>query len=78
MVEGKYEFSDGMKFEEPSKWDFCTYKDRRFYHEIINNIKNPNINEFNKRLFKEIPEGTYGNLISFQNISAFILFILLI
>ena len=60
MVEGKYEFSDGLKFEEPSKWDFCTYKDRRFYHEVISNIKNPNINDFNKRLFKQIPEGTYG------------------
>jgi len=66
MTEGKYEFSDGLNYEEPSKWDFCTYKDRRFYHEIINNIKNPNINEFNKRLFKEIPEGTYGIIDSFQ------------
>ncbi len=61
MTEGGYEFSDGLNFEDPSKWDFCTYKDRRFYHEIINNIKNPNINEYNDRLFKEIPEGTYGN-----------------
>lgn len=60
MTDGRYEFSDGLQFENSSKWDYCTYKDRRFYHEIINNIKNPNVNEFNKRVFKEIPEGTYG------------------
>lgn len=62
MTEGKYEFSDGLNYEDSSKWDFCTYKDRRFYHEIINNIKNPNIQDHNTRLFKEIPEGAYGKI----------------
>ena len=60
IKDGRYEFSDGLNFETPSKWDFCTYKDRRFYHEIINDIKNPDIETFNKTLFREIPEGTYG------------------
>jgi hypothetical protein len=59
MQEGSYEFSDGLEFSQPSKWDFCTFKDRRFYHEIINNIKNPEIEKFNERLFKNIPEGSY-------------------
>lgn len=62
MKEGKYEFTDGLSYEEPSKWDFCTYKDRRFYHEIINDIKNPDIEKFNEKLFKAIPEGTYGTV----------------
>jgi len=59
LVDGNYEFSDGLGFQEPAKWDFCNSKDRRFYHEIINNIKNPDIEKFNHKLFKPIPEGTY-------------------
>ena len=53
-------FSDGLLFDKPSEWNFCTYKDRRFYHEIINDVANPNISEFNTKLFKSIPEATYG------------------
>ncbi len=48
-----------MKYKEGSEWDFCTYKDRRFNHEVINDVKNPEIETFNQRLFKQIPEGTY-------------------
>lgn len=60
LLEGGYEFSDGLKFKDPPKWEFCTYKDRRFYHEILHDIKNPNVDSFNQdRLFKNIPEGTY-------------------
>ena len=59
MLDGSYVFSDGLNYEEPAKWDFCTYKDRRFYHEVLNNIKNPEIEKYNERLFKAIPEGTY-------------------
>lgn len=59
LLEGNYEFSDGLQYEEPAKWDFCTYKDRRFYHEIENNIKNPDIEKFNEKLFRPIPEGSY-------------------
>ena len=39
---GKYEFADGLKFEEPNKWDFCTYKDRRFYHEHLHGVDSKN------------------------------------
>lgn len=60
MITGNYEFSDGLKFEDSSQWDFCTYKDRRFYHEIINDIRNPDIDKYNVKLFKQIPEGAYG------------------
>ena len=56
---GKYEFSDGLKFEEPNKWDFCTYKDRRFYHEQIHGVDNPKIEKYAKKLFRPIPEGCY-------------------
>ncbi len=59
LLDGNYEFTDGLKYEEPAKWDFCTYKDRRFYHEIIHDIKNPEIEKFNEKLNRNIPEGTY-------------------
>lgn len=59
QIDGNFEFTDGLKYEEPAKWDFCTYKDRRFYHEIIHDIKNPDIEKYNEKLFKVIPEGTY-------------------
>jgi hypothetical protein len=59
MIDGNYEFTDGLKFEDHSKWNFCTFKDRRFYHEILNNIKNPDVDKYNEKLFKQIPEGTY-------------------
>ncbi len=60
LTEGDYEFEDGLKFEESSKWNFCSYKDRRFFHEILHDIKNPDVDKFNEnKLFKEIPEGTY-------------------
>ena len=56
---GKYEFADGLKFEEPNKWNFCTYKDRRFYHEQIHGVDNPNIEKYAKKLNRYIPEGCY-------------------
>ena len=56
---GKYEFADGLKFEEPNKWDFCTYKDRRFYHEHLHGVDNPKIEKYAKKLFRPIPEGCY-------------------
>lgn len=56
---GKYEFADGLKFEDPKKWEFCTYKDRRFYHEHIHGVENPDIEKYATKLFREIPEGCY-------------------
>jgi hypothetical protein len=53
-------FSDGLEYNEPAKWNYCTYKDRRFYHEIIHGVDNPDIDSFNNKLFKAIPEGCYG------------------
>ena len=78
MVKGSYEFTDGLEFKDPSKWDFCTFKDRRFYQEIIHDIKNPDIEKYNDQLFKTIPEGTYdtgdgfydpekGTIFSYEN-----------
>ena len=58
---GKYEFADGLKFEEPNKWDFCTYKDRRFYHEHLHGVDNPKIEKYAKKLFRPIPEGCYDS-----------------
>jgi hypothetical protein len=60
LTDGGYEFKDGLEFDSPPKWNFCTYKDRRFYHEIIHDIKNPDVNSFNGgKLFRNIPEATY-------------------
>ncbi len=59
LINGNYQFSDGLKFDQPAKWDYCTHKDRKFYHEVINDIKNPDIDSYNKRLFREIPQGSY-------------------
>jgi hypothetical protein len=59
LITGNYEFTDGLNYEEPAKWEFCSFKDRRFYHEILNDIKNPEIENYNERLFKLIPEGSY-------------------
>ena len=59
LLKGNYQFSDGLEFEEPNKWNFCTYKDRRFYHEIQHGVENPEIEKYAKDLFKEIPEGCY-------------------
>lgn len=62
LIDGCYEFNDGLKFEEPPVWDFCTFKDRRFYHEILHDIKNPDVDKFSQNtLLKEIPEGTYDS-----------------
>lgn len=58
-LEGSYQFVDCLDFQEPAKWDYCTYKDRRFNYEINHGIKNPDIEKYNEKLFKEIPEGTY-------------------
>lgn len=55
-------FTDGLKYEEPEKWDYCTYKDRRFYHEILHDIKNPEVDKYAEgKLYHKIPEGCYGN-----------------
>ena len=59
LLKGTYQFADGLDFEEPNKWDFCTYKDRRFYHERIHGVENPEIEKYADNLFKEIPEGCY-------------------
>ncbi|XP_073770088.1 MORN repeat-containing protein 5 isoform X2 [Danio rerio] len=36
--EGKYTFSDGLKYKE-TDWDYCDGKDRRFYSERCNGLK---------------------------------------
>ncbi len=59
LVDGTYEFSDGLQFEDPNKWDFCTYKDRRFFHERQHGVENPEIEKYADGLFRDIPEGTY-------------------
>ena len=53
LLKGTYQFADGLDFEEPNKWDFCTYKDRRFYHERIHGVENPEIEKYADNLFKE-------------------------
>lgn len=58
LQSGDYLFKDGLHYKEPAKWDYCTYKDRRFYFEIVNDIKNPDVSNFST-LFKEIPENCY-------------------
>lgn len=59
LIDGKYTFADGLEFEEPNKWDFCTYKDRRFYHERQKGIENPEIEKYADGLFRKIPPGSY-------------------
>ena len=56
---GKYEFADELKFEDPNKWDFCIYIDRRFYHEQIHGVDNPEIDKYDSKLNRPIPEGCY-------------------
>ena len=58
LKDGEYEFYDGLNYQEPSKWEYCTFKDRRFYYEVINNIKNPNVENFST-VNKPIPESCY-------------------
>lgn len=59
LLQGNYEFEDGLEFKDPNRWDYCTYKDRRFYHEIIYGVEHPEIDKYTDKLFKNIPEGTY-------------------
>lgn len=58
MKKGNYEFHDGLKYDEPAKWNYCTYKDRRFYYEVIHDIKNPDVENYST-VNKPIPEGCY-------------------
>ena len=58
LISGRYEFHDGLKYENPAEWKYCTYKDRRFYYETINDIKNPEV-EYYSTVNKVIPEGCY-------------------
>lgn len=59
LEDGNYLFKDGLNYREPAEWDYCTHKDRRFYHEIVNDIKNPEVNNFSN-INKEIPESCYN------------------
>eukprot|EP00340_Litonotus_pictus_P000496 CAMPEP_0170516876 /NCGR_PEP_ID=MMETSP0209-20121228/3005_1 /TAXON_ID=665100 ORGANISM="Litonotus pictus, Strain P1" /NCGR_SAMPLE_ID=MMETSP0209 /ASSEMBLY_ACC=CAM_ASM_000301 /LENGTH=210 /DNA_ID=CAMNT_0010801949 /DNA_START=7 /DNA_END=639 /DNA_ORIENTATION=+ len=58
LQNGDYIFKDGLNYKEPARWDYCTHKDRRFYYEIVNNIKNPEVSNYSE-LNKEIPESCY-------------------
>jgi hypothetical protein len=58
LQEGNYVFNDGLHYKEPALWDYCTHKDRRFYHEIVNDISNPEVEKYST-INREIPESCY-------------------
>ena len=55
---GDYIFNDGLKFKDSALWDYCNHNDRRYYFEIINDVKNPEVSKYTY-LDKEIPESCY-------------------
>ena len=66
-MSGSYEFTDGLQNKEPARWDFCNYKDRRFYYEQQNGVNKSDILSHNTKLFKQIPEATYGRVSRVNN-----------
>ena len=62
LVTGEYVFPDGLRFEKEEKWRYCTYEDRRFYHEKVEKSSSE-VEVQRERLFKEIPEGCYGQFL---------------
>ena len=60
MVNGEYEFYDGLIYKEQG-WDYCTTQDRSFYTEIVEGMQ-PNGHSLivnPKEGPKDIPQGTY-------------------
>lgn len=38
VVTGRYDFSDGLEFQDTA-WEYCTGKDRRFFSEHVNGLR---------------------------------------
>ena len=58
--EGVFRFKDDLKFEKKN-WDYCLKEDRRFFHEVKNEIETHTTVhlEHEKGNLHDIPPGTY-------------------
>jgi hypothetical protein len=59
ILQGRYTFADGLKYEEED-WEYCDGYDRRFYTEIKDNLKPAGRSQLTNRVPpRTIPDGCY-------------------